>query len=67
MAAKRTVVVGAKGQLGRALTALLPDALGLDLPEFDLRDPDAIGGRAVGPGRHDHQRRRLHRGRRRRD
>ncbi len=43
MAAKRTVVVGAKGQLGRALTALLPDALGLDLPEFDLRDPDAIG------------------------
>jgi len=44
MAAKRTVVVGAKGQLGRALMALLPDALGLDLPEFDLRDPDAVGG-----------------------
>ena len=42
MAPKRTVVVGAKGQLGRALTALLPDALGLDLPEFDLRDPAAI-------------------------
>jgi dTDP-4-dehydrorhamnose 3,5-epimerase len=42
MAPKRTVVVGCKGQLGRALTALLPDALGLDLPEFDLRDPAAI-------------------------
>lgn len=42
MAAKRTVIVGAKGQLGRALTALLPDALGVDLPEFDLRDPDAL-------------------------
>ncbi len=42
MPAKRTVVVGAKGQLGRALMALLPDALGLDLPEFDLRDPAAI-------------------------
>jgi dTDP-4-dehydrorhamnose 3,5-epimerase len=43
MAPKRTVVVGCKGQLGRALMALLPDALGLDLPEFDLRDPGAIG------------------------
>jgi len=42
MAPKRTVVVGAKGQLGRACMALLPDALGLDLPEFDLRDPDAV-------------------------
>ena len=42
MAPKRTVVVGAKGQLGRALTALLPDALALSRPEFDLRDPAAI-------------------------
>jgi dTDP-4-dehydrorhamnose 3,5-epimerase len=42
MAPKRTVVVGAKGQLGRALMGLLPDALGLDLPEFDLRDPAAV-------------------------
>lgn len=42
MAPKRTVVVGCKGQLGRALTALLPDALGLDLPEFDLRDPGSL-------------------------
>ena len=42
MAPKRTVVVGCKGQLGRALTALLPGSLGLDLPEFDLRDPAAI-------------------------
>ena len=42
MAPKRTVVVGCKGQLGRALTALLPGSIGLDLPEFDLRDPAAI-------------------------
>ena len=42
MSPKRTVIVGAKGQLGRALSALLPDALGLDLPEFDLRDPEAL-------------------------
>ena len=42
MAPRRTVVVGCKGQLGRALTALLPGSLGLDLPEFDLRDPAAI-------------------------
>lgn len=42
MAPKRTVIVGAKGQLGRALTALLPHALGLDLPEFDLREPASL-------------------------
>ena len=43
MAPKRTVVVGAKGQLGRALMNLLPDAIGLDLPEFDLRSPASFG------------------------
>ncbi len=39
---KRTVVVGAGGQLGRALLALLPDATPLDLPDFDLSDADAV-------------------------
>ncbi|MEN0070968.1 MAG: bifunctional dTDP-4-dehydrorhamnose 3,5-epimerase family protein/NAD(P)-dependent oxidoreductase [Propionicimonas sp.] len=37
--AKRTVIIGCGGQLGRALTALLPDALGVDLPDFDLTGP----------------------------
>jgi dTDP-4-dehydrorhamnose 3,5-epimerase len=35
---KRTVIVGANGQLGRALRALLPDAEAVDLPEFDVAD-----------------------------
>lgn len=39
---KRTVVIGAGGQLGRALLALLPDATPLDLPDFDLSDADAV-------------------------
>ncbi len=38
---RRTVIVGCRGQLGRALSALLPGAIGLDLPEFDLTDPAA--------------------------
>ena len=36
MAPRTTVIVGANGQLGRALKALLPDAIGVDLPDFDL-------------------------------
>lgn len=39
---KRTVVIGAGGQLGRALLALLPEATALDLPDFDLSDADAV-------------------------
>lgn len=39
---RRTVVIGAGGQLGRALLALLPDATPLDLPGFDLSDADAV-------------------------
>jgi dTDP-4-dehydrorhamnose 3,5-epimerase len=34
----RTVIVGANGQLGRALQSLLPDAELLDLPGFDCTD-----------------------------
>ncbi|MFT4296494.1 MAG: bifunctional dTDP-4-dehydrorhamnose 3,5-epimerase family protein/NAD(P)-dependent oxidoreductase [Micropruina sp.] len=51
MAPKRTVVVGAGGQLGRALVDLLPDALPLRRPEFDLTDPatlDAVPWSQVG-------------------
>lgn len=42
MPALRTVIVGASGQLGRALQALVPGAELLDLPEFDCTDPDAV-------------------------
>jgi dTDP-4-dehydrorhamnose 3,5-epimerase len=38
----RTVIVGANGQLGRALQALLPNAELLDLPDFDCTDAAAV-------------------------
>jgi len=38
----RTVIVGANGQLGRALQKLLPGAELLDLPEFDCADPERV-------------------------
>lgn len=38
----RTVIVGANGQLGRALQALLPDAELLDLPGFDCTDAATV-------------------------
>jgi len=38
MAPRPTVVVGANGQLGRALMTALPDAVGLARPGFDLGD-----------------------------
>ena len=47
----RTVIVGANGQLGRALQALLPGAELLDLPDFDCTDAatvDAYPWRGVG-------------------
>lgn len=44
MAPKKTVVIGAGGQLGRALLDQLPHAVGLDLPDFDLTDPAALAG-----------------------
>lgn len=40
---RRTLIVGCGGQLGRALTAVLPDAIGVDLPGFDLTGPDLAG------------------------
>jgi len=41
---KQTVIVGAGGQLGRALQALLPDAICLDLPDFDVADAAQVDG-----------------------
>ncbi|MFT3888291.1 MAG: sugar nucleotide-binding protein [Arachnia sp.] len=37
-----TVIVGANGQLGRALCALLPDAVQLERPDFDLTQPETV-------------------------
>lgn len=36
------LVIGAKGQLGRALTARWPDAVGVDLDELDITDAAAV-------------------------
>ncbi len=44
MAARRTVVLGGNGQLGRALQACMPDATFVDLPEFDLANPAIVDG-----------------------
>ena len=38
----RVAVVGAGGQLGRALTALLPDAVALHRADLDVTDADAV-------------------------
>jgi dTDP-4-dehydrorhamnose reductase/dTDP-4-dehydrorhamnose 3,5-epimerase len=39
MPPKRTIIVGANGQIGRALAKALPDAIALDRSQFDLLDP----------------------------
>jgi dTDP-4-dehydrorhamnose 3,5-epimerase len=39
VAPRRTVILGADGQLGRALREVLPDALALTRAELDLADP----------------------------
>ncbi len=38
----RTLILGAKGMLGKELAAEFPGALGLDLPDLDIRDDDAV-------------------------
>ena len=51
MGPRRTVVIGAGGQLGRALQQLLPDAEFHDFPEVDLSKPqtlDSVDWRGVG-------------------
>ena len=40
MPAKRTVIIGAGGQLGRALEKILPDAVALTRSELDLTRPE---------------------------
>jgi dTDP-4-dehydrorhamnose 3,5-epimerase/reductase len=42
MPARRALVVGAGGQLGRALTAAWPDATGVTRAELDLADPASV-------------------------
>jgi dTDP-4-dehydrorhamnose 3,5-epimerase/reductase len=42
MRPRTTLVVGSKGQLGRALLRAFPDAVGVDLDELDVSDPDAV-------------------------
>lgn len=44
MPPRKTLILGAQGQLGRALTALLPDAVAWDLAEFDMTAPAAWEG-----------------------
>ncbi|MFY0406845.1 sugar nucleotide-binding protein [Solicola sp. PLA-1-18] len=39
---RRTLVVGAGGQLGTALRALMPDADSVDHPQIDLTDPSTL-------------------------
>ncbi|MFT4224862.1 sugar nucleotide-binding protein [Micropruina sp.] len=43
MAPKRTVVVGASGQLGQALLRVFPEATPLRRPDFDVTDPATFG------------------------
>lgn len=42
MPPKKTLITGAKGQLGRALQADFPGADLVDIDELDLTDPDAV-------------------------
>ncbi|WP_374227938.1 sugar nucleotide-binding protein [Nocardioides sp. TRM66260-LWL] len=44
MQPRRTLVVGSRGQLGRALLEVFPDAVGVDLDELDITDPEAVAG-----------------------
>ncbi len=39
---RRTIIIGAAGQLGRALGRLLPDALSLDRDALDITCPEAV-------------------------
>jgi len=39
---KKTLILGGKGQLGRALTTLYPEARCVDIDELDLTDPEQV-------------------------
>jgi len=42
VAGPKTLILGAKGQLGRALMALYPEATGVDIDSLDLTDPQQV-------------------------
>jgi len=42
---KKTIIIGANGQLGRALQKIFPDAECVDRDTFDMSDPAIISGR----------------------
>ena len=44
MPARRPLVLGARGQLGRALLRRLPEAVGVTRDELDVTDPAAVAG-----------------------
>ena len=48
MAAKSTLVIGGNGQLGRALTQVMPDAVVLGRAELELSDPGELAGLDLG-------------------
>src|SRR5580765_6789694 len=43
MEPKKTLIIGAHGQLGRALAAVFPDADQVDLADLDITSPAAVG------------------------
>ncbi len=63
----RPLVLGADGQLGRALAAALPDARGVTRSELDVTDAHALESWPWARARRGAQRRGVHRGRPRRD
>ncbi len=42
VAGRKTLILGGKGQLGRALAAEFPGATSVDIDQLDLTDPDAV-------------------------
>ena len=67
MAPRPTLIIGANGQLGRALSAALPDAVAVGRERTRPGRPAIAGRLRLLPVRGDHQRRRPHQGRRGRD
>ena len=67
MPPRKTLIIGSKGQLGRALQRDFPDADLVDRDVLDVTDPAAVAGVAVARVRRGPQRRGVHRGGRRRD
>lgn len=45
---RKTLIIGNRGQLGRALSAVFPDADGVDLDELDLTNPTQVAAFAWG-------------------